>query len=145
MRNSYRTDLSDTDWELIKDLVEKLKSGPRAKYSRREILNAIFYVTRTGCQWRNLPHDFPPWQTVYGNFRNLETRGVFEEINTILRDRIREKIGRKKEPTGAIVDSQSVKTTEKGGFVGVLTVPKRSTAVRDIYSLIRKVCCYKQR
>ncbi|MBS4169002.1 transposase [Parachlamydia sp. AcF125] len=145
MRASYGTDLSDAEWNLIKHLVEKPRVGFQEKYSRKEILNAIFYITRTGCQWRNLPHDFPPWQTVYGNFRNWETTGVFEQINTALREQLRIKRGRDKEATGTLIDSQAAKTTEKGGLVAVTVRPKRYLGGKDIFSLIRKACSYKQK
>ncbi|MBS4168271.1 transposase [Parachlamydia sp. AcF125] len=145
MRASYRTDLSDAEWNLIKHLVEKPRVGFQEKYSRKEILNAIFYITRAGCQWRNLPHDFPPWQAVYGNFRNWETRGVFEQINTALHEQLRIKIGRDKEATGTLIDNQAAKTTEKGGLAAVTVRPKRYLGGKDIFLLIRKACSYKQK
>lgn len=78
-------------------------------------MNAILYVVRTGCQWRALPHEFPPWETVYGYFRKLGENGTWEMINHHLRVGIREQDGREAEPSVVIVDSQSVKTTEKKG------------------------------
>ena len=113
MRKTYMSDLLDEEWSLIADLVEGPTYGFKLKYRRREILNAIFYIVRTGCQWRNLPHDFPPWQTVYTAFRNWQLKGLFEKINAELRNRLRVKEGR--EVSGAVIDSQS--TTEKGGSV----------------------------
>ncbi|QVL56353.1 MAG: transposase [Simkaniaceae bacterium] len=81
--------------------------------SRREKLNAILYVLRTGCQWSDLPHDFPPWKTVYSQFLRWRDRGVFEQINTALSRRLRVLMGKNEDPSVGIVDSQSVKTTEK--------------------------------
>lgn len=88
------------------------------------MLNAILYVVRTGCQWRALPHDFPPWQTVYGYFRKLMAAGVWEEINTVLRQGLRQQDGRDPEPSVVIIDSQSVKTTEKGGRAAMMAASK---------------------
>ena len=94
---------------------------------KREIVNAIFYVNKHGCTWRGLPHDFPKWQTVYGYFRQWTKAGVWEQINDALRREVRVAEGKEPEPTAAIVDSQSVKTTEKGGYMGT-TRARRSRA-----------------
>ncbi len=115
-RKSYPTDLTDADWEILQPLVPAPEPAVLPpKYSRREILNAIFYVNRTGCQWRMLPHDFPPWQSVYGYFYRWRKDGTLQKIHDELRCRVREQAGRKAEPTAAIIDSQSAKTTEMGG------------------------------
>lgn len=115
-RRSYSTDLSDTEWLLVAPFIPPVKSGGRpALHDRREIVNAICYVLRSGCAWRLLPHDFPPWQTVYHYFRVWRDDEVFEQLNHALREEVRERAGREREPSGAIIDSQSVKTTEKGG------------------------------
>lgn len=92
--------------------------GRPCKYSKREILNAIFYVMRTGCQWRYLPHDFPHWMSVYTQFRRWKKQGLLEKMNYELTKSIRINIGRNAEPSASIIDSQSVKTTEKGGVKG---------------------------
>jgi len=89
--------------------------GRPPKYSRREVLDAIWYVMRNGIAWRALPHDFPPWQTVYSYFRLLTRRGVWPELNAHLREQVRLSEQREREPSLLIADSQSVKTTEKGG------------------------------
>jgi len=115
-RRPYPTDLSDAEWLLTEPYIPAVKSGGRpALHDRREIMDAICYVLRSGCAWRLLPHDFPPWQTVYHYFRQWRDAGIFERLNHGLREEVRERAGREREPSGAIIDSQSVKTTEKGG------------------------------
>lgn len=81
----------------------------------REVVNAIFYVVKTGCQWGMLPHDFPPKGTVYHYFNTWRKQGVWEQMNRVLRERMRQQLGRESSPSAAIMDSQSVKTSEKGG------------------------------
>ena len=87
----------------------------------------MLYILRSGGAWRLLPHEFPPWQTVYHYFRQWRDDGSWERINTALRERVRIRAGRDPQPSGAILDSQSVKTTEKGGS-GAMTAGRRSTA-----------------
>jgi putative transposase len=84
----------------------------------RDILDAISYITRTGCAWRMLPHDFPPWQTVYEFFRRWRNDGTWGAMNARLREQVRKQAGRHEEPQIAIIDSQSVKTTDRGGERG---------------------------
>lgn len=129
----YDTDLRDTEWEVLKPLVPKAKRGGRPeKYPKRSIVNAIRYVTRTGCQWRMLPHDYPPWSTVYKYFRRWSDDGTWERIHDRLRGEVRVQAGRHRQPSAAVLDSQSVKTTEKGGPVAT-TLARKSRAESVIF------------
>ena len=120
MRKVYPTDLVEKEWEIIQSLLPTHKS----KHSKKKIVNAIFYILRAGCSWRLLPHDFPPWQTVYSHFRDWQNLGLWEKMNETLRKLWRTKIGRREDPSAAVVDSQSVKTTEKGGSVDMMELKK---------------------
>ncbi len=118
-RKSYPSDLSDAEWQTIESLIPPAKPGGRPrKHAMREILNAIFYILCSGCAWRMLPHDLPPWQTVYHYFRQWKGDGTWERTNQAFRIRLRVADGRETEPSAAIVDSQSVKTTTVKGIRG---------------------------
>lgn len=115
-RPVYPSDLSDAEWEVWRPYIpEPLPGGRPAQHTRREIVNAILYVLRTGCAWEYLPHDFPPYKTVYDYFRQWRRSGVWERANAALTRQSREAQGREAEPSLGIIDTQSAPTTEKGG------------------------------
>jgi putative transposase len=109
----YNTDLTDEQWAIIEPvfLAKIGKYGNRAKWERRELMNAVLYLVKTDCQWRMLPNDFPPYKTVYSFFRRMRLDGVWEQINDLLVQKVRISAGRAAKPTYALIDSQSVKTT----------------------------------
>jgi putative transposase len=140
-RARYPTNLTDAQWERLAPLLPVAKPGGRPRsVDLRAVCDALFYVTRSGCHWRLLPADFPKWQTVYWYFRQWQTDGVWEAINDVLRRDLRTAAGRDPEPSAAIIDSQSVKTTEKGGRVAT-TAARRSPAASDTSSSTRWGCC----
>lgn len=115
-RQSYLTDLSDQEWEIIEPYLPLAKGDGRPrKHTYQEILNAIYYLLRAGCAWRLLPHEFPHWKTVYHYFRLWRIDGIWEQLNRTLRQKLRIKLGRDSESGAGVIDSQSVKTTGIGG------------------------------
>lgn len=116
---TYPTDLQYTEWQLIEEYFPVFLRGRPRKWEMWQVVNAIFYVTRTGCQWRMLPKEYPAWQTVYGYLRRWTHAGLWEKINAALVKQVRVKAGREPEPSAAIMDSQSVKTSEGGEARGV--------------------------
>jgi transposase len=118
-RPAYPSDLTDAQWRVLDPLIPAAKPGGRPRSAdMREVVNAILYVARNGTTWRALPHDFPPWRTVYHYFRAWRRDGTWEALHDALRDRVRTRAGRERSPSAAIIDSQSVRTTEKGGHAG---------------------------
>jgi transposase len=116
-RRPYPSDLTNAQWALLAPLLMRPRRadgrGRPPTVALREVVNAILYVLREGCRWRALPHDFPPWQTVYWYFAKWSDDGTLVQIHDALRRRTREQLGRDPDPSALIIDSQSVKATEK--------------------------------
>jgi putative transposase len=135
-RIAYPSDLTDAQWRLIEKLIPRAKPGGRPRsVNMREVVNGILYLVRTGCSWRQLPHDFPPWGTVHYYYRRFRLDGAWQKIHDALRNKVRRAAGRKVSPSAAIVDSQSVKTTEKGGL-GATTRARKSRVASGTWSSI---------
>jgi putative transposase len=155
-RQTYPTDLNDTEWAQIAQYLPIAKTtGRPRRYSWREILNGIFYEVKNGCVWRALPHDLPPWQTLYGHFRGLQKNGLWEDLNRVIREQVRQKEHKEATASMIILDSQTVKSAEGGekrgfdGFkrvigrkrnlivdsMGLLVVAKVTAAnIQDVYA-----------
>ncbi len=115
MKNNqvYPTDLTDRQWDCIKELIPAAKPGGRPRrLDMRAVINAILYVTVTGCQWRLLPREYPAWQSVYSYFGRFRDDGTWQRVHDSLRAQLRQRAGRHKHPTAGALDSQSVKTTQ---------------------------------
>ena len=153
-RSAYPSDLSDARWELIEPVLaawryerhgRALSFGRPPRHDLREIMNAILYVDRTGVQWRYLPHDFPNWNTVYGYFAKWQADGIFAQLNSLLRELVRQREGRNAEPSACVIDAQSVKTatsipsTSQGTDAGKKIVGRKRSIVTDTLGLLLAV------
>src|SRR5690349_11531814 len=115
-RKAYPSDLTDAEWEILEPLIPAVSPNATIEtISSREIVNSILYVLRSGCPWRMLPHDLPAWGTVYSYFCEWRNEGVWDQVLQALRRRMRQKQGRDEEPSAAVIDSQSIKTSAVRG------------------------------
>lgn len=139
----YPSDLTDEEWRLVEPLIPPAKrGGDKRTVNIREVVNALLYVLSTGCQWRAIPKDLPPRSTVYGYFDLWDWDGTLDRMHYALYVKCREAMGREASPTAAVIDSQSVKSAEKGGsMIRLVTMRARRSKARSVTSLsIRKVC-----
>ena len=143
-RKPYPSDRTDVQWERIAPLIPPAKPGGSARrVNMREVLNGIFYVAREGIAWRAMPHDLPYFGVCYWYLRRFQEDGTWEAINDAVRKDLRVQAGRDPEPSVAIIDSQSVKTTEKGGSIVVTTLARRSRDASGTSSSIRWGCSWR--
>ena len=139
----YPSDVTDDEWAVLKPLIPKAKRGGNRRHvNEREIVNGLMYILSSGCQWRAIPPDLPPYSTIYSYFDLWSWDGTLERMHHALYMECREAAGREASPTAAIIDSQSVKSAEKGGSrTGrVMMQAKRSRARSGTFSSIHKAC-----
>ena len=138
-RTPYPSDLTDEQWSIVAPMIPPAEPGGRYRsVDMREVVNGILYFVRTGCSWRMLPHEFPPWGTVHYYYRRFRLDGTWQLIHDRLRQKVRRKVGKKPTPSAAILDSQSIKTAapQKGGRM-VTTQARKSRAENGIFASIR--------
>jgi len=128
---SYPSNTTNKEWEIIEPFVKQGKMGRPRDLDIRDVVDGIFYIIRGGCQWRMLPKDFPKWKTVHDYFLRWRDNGTWDKIHDSLRESCRKKAGRVITPSAAIIDSQSVKTVQKGG-IKVMMLAKRRKVVNAI-------------
>ena len=140
----YPSDLTDEEWSEVERLIRPAKRGGRRReVVVREVLNGIMYVLSTGCQWRYIPRDLPPRSTVYGYLQRWNYDGTLSKIHHTLYQKCREQVDRKASPTACVIDSQSVKSAEKGGPASIpkgMTRGRKSVARSGIFWSIPRVC-----
>lgn len=139
----YPSDLTDAQWAVLEPHLLATRESRRGRpivLGQRRVIDALLYVVKTGCQWRQLPREFGHWMTIYSHYRRLRERGIWDRMLTVLREQARIKAGRNAHPSAAIIDSQSVKTTGKGGSAGSMRA-RRSKAENATLPLIRKGSC----
>ena len=144
-RKAYPSDLTDAEWEILEPLIPAIsEEAVNVKYTRREIVNGILYVLRSGCPWRLMPHDLPAWGTVYDYFRTWRIAGIWDEALEALRKQERQAQGRDEEPSAAVIDSQSIKTSavrgpEKGFDMGKLIWGRKRNLLVDTQGNLMEV------